>query len=168
MENENLDNSNFIQKIYNSFKVYKNYIFTFIFALLIIIISLFFLNYIKDKKNEEVSENYIKAGVHFTSGEKEKSKKIYKDVVNSKNEFYSVLALNSIIENNLEEDNEEILKLFKIVEGLKMDKEQKNLIKLKKALFMIKISQYEEGKKLLNEIVSSNSIWKEAALQILE
>ena len=39
------------------------------------------------------------------------------------------------IENNLEEDEEEILKLFKYIEELKIEKEQKNLIKLKKLYF---------------------------------
>ena len=89
-------------------------------------------------------------------------------MVNSGNKFYSILALNSIIENNLEEDEEEILKLFNKIEKLKIEKEQKNLVKFKKALFLIEISREKEGKELLNEIVASNSIWKGAALKILE
>ena len=75
-------------------------------------------------------------------------------------------ALNTIIENDLEERSNEILKLFEIVENLKIDKEQLNLIKLKKALYLIKISKNEEGNTLLNEIISENSIWKDAALEI--
>ena len=58
--------------------------------------------------------------------------------------------------------------MFEIVESLKIEKEQKNLVKLKKALFLIDISEDNEGKKLLNEIISSNSIWKEAAIEILK
>ena len=76
------------------------------------------------------------------------------------------MALNSIIDNDLEKNNEEILKLFNIVENAKIEKEQKNLIKLKKALYLIKISRDNEGEKLLNEIISDNSIWKEAASEI--
>ena len=48
----------------------------------------------------------------------------------------------------------------------KVEEEQKNLVKLKKALYLIKISRDKEGKKLLNEIISDNSIWKEAASEI--
>ena len=39
-------------------------------------------------------------------------------------------------------------------------------IKLKKALYLIKISRDNEGKKLLDEIISDDSIWKEAASEI--
>ena len=66
---------------------------------------MFFLDYSKSNKNEKISEQYIKAGIHLTSNEKEKSKLIYKEIILSKNKFYSVLALNSIIENELEENS---------------------------------------------------------------
>ena len=51
-------------------------------------------------------------------------------------------------------------------EKIKIENEQKNLIKLKKALYLIKISRDNEGKKLLDEIISDDSIWKEAASAI--
>ena len=168
MENENIDNSNFLQKTSNFFKNYKKYIIIFTIIIFFIIFLLVFFDHYKNKKNNKISEDYIKAGVIFTSGDKIRSKQLYKDVVNSGNKFYSILALNSIIENNLEEDEEEILKLFNKIEKLKIEKEQKNLVKFKKALFLIEISREKEGKELLNEIVASNSIWKGAALKILE
>ena len=76
------------------------------------------------------------------------------------------MALNEIIDNDLEKNNEEVLRLFNIIESIKVEKEQKNLIKLKNALYLIKISKNEEGKKLLSEIISDNSIWKDAATEI--
>ena len=76
------------------------------------------------------------------------------------------MALNEILDNDLEKNNEEVLRLFNIIESIKVEKEQKNLIKLKKALYLIKISKNEEGKKLLSEIISDNSIWKDAAIEI--
>ena len=168
MENENIDNSNFLQKTSNFFKNYKKYIIIFTIIIFFIIFLLVFFDHYKNKKNNKISEDYIQAGVIFTSGDKIRSKQLYKDVVNSGNKFYSILALNSIIENNLEEDEEEILKLFNKIEKLKIEKEQKNLVKFKKALFLIEISREKEGKELLNEIVASNSIWKGAALKVLE
>ena len=63
-------------------------------------------------------------------------------------------------------NTDEVLNLFKSIEDIKIDKEEKNLIKFKKALYLIKISKETEGKKLLQQIISSNSIWKEAALEI--
>ena len=49
-----------------------------------------------------------------------------------------------------------------------MDKEQKNLIKIKKALFLIKTDKTKAGNKLLQEIISDNSVWKEAVKDILK
>ena len=74
--------------------------------------------------------------------------------------------MNEIIDNNLEENSEEILKLFEIIEKIRVEREQKNLFKMKKALYLMKISKNDEGKKLLNEIISDNSIWKETASEV--
>jgi len=102
----------------------------------------------------------------LASSEKEKSKIIYKDIVLSKNKLYSSLALNNILENNLEPNRDEVLKLFDIVENTRMKKEQKNLVKLKKALYLMKQSMSKEGEELLKEIISSNSVWKKIALEV--
>ena len=40
------------------------------------------------------------------------------------------------------------------------------LVKLKKALYLLKISKKEEGNNLLQEIISSESIWRETALEL--
>ena len=76
------------------------------------------------------------------------------------------MALNNIIENDLEENNEEVLKFFEVVEKINITQEQRNLVKLKKALYLKKISRDTEGNKLLEEIIADNSIWKETALEI--
>ena len=102
----------------------------------------------------------------MSSKDNEKSKLIYKEIIFSKNKFYSILALNNIIENNLEENTNEILKFFEIIENINITTEQKNLVKLKKALYFKKISRDTEGDKLLKEIIADNSIWKEAAIEI--
>ena len=95
-----------------------------------------------------------------------KTSVIDKEIIFSKNKFYSILALNNIIENNLEENSDEILKLFEIIENINITTEQKNLVKLKKALYFKKISRDTDGNKLLKEIIADNSIWKEAAIEI--
>ena len=47
-----------------------------------------------------------------------------------------------------------------------MKKEQKNFIKLKKALYLKKLSNHKEGNDLITEIIDNNSIWKDIALEI--
>ena len=166
MENEIIDKKDFSEKILIFFKEKQRVILITFVTIIGIILAFLTSNYYQNMENEEISEKFIKAGIHLSSEEKNKSKNILIEIVNSENKFYSILALNTIIENDLEESNNEILKLFEIVENLKIDKEQLNLIKLKKALYLIKISKNEEGNTLLNEIISENSIWKDAALEI--
>ena len=166
MENEIIDKSTLSEKIANIFKEKKKLLFLILFIIIAILSVIIFFNHHQNNKNEKTFEKFIKAGIHLSSEEKNKSKNILIEIVNSENKFYSILALNTIIENDLEERSNEILKLFEIVENLKIDKEQLNLIKLKKALYLIKISKNEEGNTLLNEIISENSIWKDAALEI--
>ena len=73
----------------------------------------------------------------------DKAKKIYEEIILSKNKFYSILALNTIIEKNLIKDKEKILEFFEIVEKSNFKKDQKDLIALKKALYMIKIQIFK-------------------------
>tara|TARA_Y100000992_G_scaffold284054_1_gene233884 strand:- start:196 stop:699 length:504 start_codon:yes stop_codon:yes gene_type:complete len=164
MENEKEISS--LVKVENFIKENKNILLVILTLITFFLIGISYLNYYQKSKNEIVSEKFVQAGIYLSLNQQEKSKKIYKEIISSKNKFYSLLALNQIIDNELEQNNEEILELFNIVESTKIEKEQKNLVKLKKALYLIKISKDNEGKKLLNEIISDNSIWKEAASEI--
>ena len=166
MENETIEELNIIKKISNIVTKKKKLFLSLAFIIIIILSLVIFLNYYQNFQNNKISEKYIKAGIYLLSKDKEKSKSIYKEIIFSKNKFYSILALNNIIENNLEKNNEEILKFFEIVENLNVTKEQKNLVKLKKALYFKKISRDLEGNKLLEEIIADKSIWKDAALEI--
>ncbi|MBD1150537.1 hypothetical protein IDH12_04040 [Pelagibacterales bacterium SAG-MED29] len=164
MENEKKIDS--LEKIENFLRENKNILLIFLTLIIFFLIAISYLNYYQNSKNEKVSEKFVQAGIYLSLNQNEKSKKIYKEIIKSKNKFYSLLALNNIIDNDLEKNNEEILELFTIVENSKIEKEQKNLVKLKKALYLIKISKDNEGDKLLNEIISDNSIWKETASEI--
>ncbi len=164
MENEKKIDS--FERIENFFKSNKKIILIIIAISIFSLVGVSYFSYYKNSENEKISEKFIQAGIYVSLDEREKSKEIYKEIILSKDKFYSLLALNTIIDNDLEENSKEILKLFDTIENIKTEKEQKNLIKLKKALYLIKISQDNLGKKLLDEIISDNSIWKEAASEI--
>ena len=166
MENKIVEKSNLFEKAISIIVQKKKTFAAILIFIIITIFSLVFLNIYENKKNKKISEKYIKAGLYLASSEKEKSKIIYKDIVLSKNKLYSSLALNNILENNLELNRDEVLKLFDIVENTRMKKEQKNLVKLKKALYLMKQSMSKEGEELLKEIISSNSVWKKIALEV--
>ena len=164
MENETKINSS--EKIANFVQKNKNIILINFILIISVLVGISYFNYYQNSKNEKISEKFVQAGIYLSLNKQEESKKIYKEVISSKNKFYSILALNNIIDNDLEQNNEEVLELFDIVENIKIENEQKNLIKLMKALYLIKISRDNEGKKLLDEIISDDSIWKEAASAI--
>ena len=166
MENETTEDLNIIKKISNIVIKKKKLFLSLAFIIIAILSLIVFLNYYQIIQNNKISEKFIKAGIYLSYKDNEKSKSIYKEIILSKNKFYSILALNNIIENDLEKNNEEILKFFEIVEEVNITKEQKNLVKLKKALYFKKISRDLEGNKLLEEIIADNSIWKDAALEI--
>ena len=167
MENEILDQKSFINQIQDKIKNNKKILFISFLIIVLILCSFGLLNIYKEKENKKISEQYIQAGIFLTKeNKKEDAKLIYKNIVKSKNKFYSVLALKNILEYELEKNSNEILALFTIIESINIDKEQLNLIKLKKALYLFKISKKKEGNKLLEEIISDNSIWKDTAIEL--
>ena len=161
MVNEFESKISFIQKIENYLKQNKVFLIGIATSLVVIILLISYYNFYQTTKNEKISEKYIEAGLYLASKDKEKSKEIYKEIILSKNKFYSLLSLNNIIDNNLEENSEKVLKLFDVVENMRINNERKNLIKLKKALYLKKIFKNNEADKLITEIIKDNSIWKD-------
>ena len=167
MENEIENKPGIIEKLTSIFIKRKKFLISLFILIILSIIGFKFFDYYKEKKNKDISEKFIKAGIYLSSDKKSQSKEIYTDIIRRKNKFYSILALNNIIENNLEESNEEMLELFNLVESIKIDKDQKDLIKLKKALYLFKISKFDEGNALLKKIIEGNSKWKNIALELI-
>ena len=135
--------------------------------LVISVSSYFFFKIINEKKNILASEKYIQASLFISANEKTSALNLLDEIIKNKNKFYSILALNKIIENNLQNDKEKVLNYFKIVEKLSISKDTKDLLILKKALFLIKNSSEKDGNKLLNGLIESESKLKFIAKQIL-
>ena len=154
-------------KLVSLYKENKRKIYSLIGILLIIFITIIFININNEKKNNYISEKYVQAGLFLASGNKEKSKDLYKEIIFSKNKFYSTLSLYTLLEKDLETDNNQVLDYFKIVEKLTKSKSQKDLLIFKKALYLIKISNIQEGNDLLTTLVASDSELKNIAEEIL-
>ena len=155
-------------KIINFFNINK---FKIIFAVLLLVIFLILITFIKinnEKNNNLAAENYIQAGILLNAGKKEESISYYEKIINSKNEFYSVLALNVIIEKNLISDHEKIIEYFSFVNDKLKDEEQKDLLSFKKALYLYKTNNKMEGEKLLKNLIDKKSKFKELSEEILK
>ena len=136
------------------------------FLLILIIFSIMKVN--QERENILISEKFIKANIFLSTQNEDKSKELYEEIIKSKNKFYSILALNTIIEKELENDENIIINYFDILQDLSISRDQRDLLIFKKALYLIQISKTKEGKDLLKKLSNSNSYLKNIADQILE
>ena len=147
-------------------KIKKNFkTIVFILSVLLSVLILFFyLDIQKKKANLLVSEKFNEAKILIQSKKSESGKKILIDIIKEQNKFYSPLSLYYIIENKLD-TKENILNFFKIIEKInKLDNDNKNLIKIKKALY---VSNYKDMIKILEEVGKSNSSWSNYAINLI-
>ena len=163
-----MDTENSQNKFINFFKSNVKILF-FILGILILFIAsiIWFTNNNKTKKTI-ISDNFIKAQILIEDGQKNEAKEILLDLVQEKNTPYSSLSLFLIIENKLIDNKETVINYFdEIINNNSFKKEDLNLIKLKKAIYISEISKEQEIIKLLNPIINSNSVWKSHALKFL-
>lgn len=147
----------------------KNNVKNFFFVLTVVVIVLGFFTWkdrIDRKKRLEISEKYIDTKILLNQNNQ--SQNVLNNLVEiifSKDSTYSVLSLYLVIDSELEIDNKKILKYFNEVLSIKdLKKEDKNLIKLKKAIFISNKSNEKELLDLLNPIINSESAWKAQAI----
>ena len=157
----------FKNRLVSYYKDHKLKINSLLLILVIIIISAYFFLLDSNKKNILISEKYVQAGLYLDEKKERNAKDLYVEIILSENKFYSILALNTIIEKKLVNEHKKILKYFKIVENLNHSNDQKNLLTFKKALYLIKISKKKEGEALLKNLVDKNSKLKILAKEIL-
>ena len=156
------------EKIKNFFINNKKRLIIFL-TVVILIIFVFFINQdFKEKKFTEISNKYNFVVTNFIAGNKINSKKNLIEIINKHNETYSPLALYFLIDNNIIEKNSEINQLFDVlINEIKLEKEIKNLIIYKKALFNSEVVDENNLIEMLNPITKSNSMWKSHALYLI-
>ena len=164
---QNLDKTkNFQEKFNYILKNNKIKIFFLITTIAILIFSSFLLNENKKKNNILISEKYFKATIFLLDGKKLEAKNNLEEIILSKNKIYSLLALNIILEKDLESDNNKILSHFNLLEKLNFSQNINDLIIFKKALFLIKINNQTAGNEILNDLIEKNSSLKLLAQEI--
>jgi len=149
-------------------KLNKNKLFVLLIFLLLILFSYFFYKDYKKTKLMDLSNKYNLAVDKYVENEKIYAKKELIKIINQKNETYSVLALYFLIDNKLISSNVEINKYFDlIINETSLDKELKNLVIYKKALFNSDFEKEDVLLKILNPLINSDSMWKSHALILM-
>ena len=164
MNTENLEKKKFIDLLRSNTKLLS--------AILIILIltgSFFlWLDYSSKNQRVKISEEFISAKVFLNNKNLTSSLGILKKIINKKDKIYSPLSLFLIIDNDLESDKTLVLKYFDTVLSIGgQEKEDLNLLKLKKAYFISENSKEKDLLDLLNPIINSKSVWRIQSIKFL-
>jgi len=143
-----------------------------ILALFVTIILLLFTYFIyKDfekKKRIKISNKYNTVITAFNSGDKTNVENELLDIINKKDRAYSPLALYFLIDNKIITKSNKINDLFDIlINETKLEKEIKNLIIYKKALFNSDFESENNLMDIIKPLINSNSIWKSHGLYLM-
>ena len=154
-----------IKKFYESNKIL---IYSFIFISIILLGSFNF--YLENKKQKRVllSENYIQAKFYIEKGHKSEALNILKEVTYANDSTYSVLSFFLILDHRLISDNKEISILYDhLLENNKFEKELRNLLVYKKALFNSNFVSESELLEITQPLLKKDTLWKPHSLLLL-
>ncbi len=163
-----IDRSTRNERIKKFFINNQKIFFSLVSLIVIILIGYFAFNEYKEKKKVQISDQYNSIIIEYSEKNKDKTAKALVKLINKKDPTYSTLALYFIIDNKLILDQLKINNLFDVViENVPLDKEIKNLIIYKKALFNADNSNENELLNILNPLINSKSIWKTHGLYLM-
>ena len=156
------------EKIKKFFINNKKKIIIFLTITILILISFFAYGEFKGKENEKISNLYNKTTLEYSKENVNHTIKTLKIIINKKHPTYSPLSLYYIIDNNLITDSNEINELFDVlINKISLEKEIKNLIIYKKALYNADNVNENELLEILNPVINSGSVWKSHALYLM-
>ena len=156
------------EKIKNFFVNNTKKLIIAISAIVLIIFGYFIYEDLKKKNKIKLANRYNLVTIKFISGDKNKFENELIDIVNEKDRTYSPLALYFLIDNNIVNENNKINELFDIViNETSLEKEIKNLVIYKKALFNSDFESENNLIQILNPVINSDSVWKSHALYLM-
>ena len=156
------------EKIKNFFINNKKQIIILISLIILIIFGFFFYGDFKEKNKIKIANRYNLVTINFISGNKLEVKEELIEIIYKKDRTYSPLALYFLIDNDIINENSLINKLFDvIINETNLEKEIKNLVIYKKALFNSNFETENNLIKILNPVINSDSIWKSHALYLM-
>ena len=152
-------------------KIFFSNNFKKLIALLVLILLVVFLYFgyqeYKKKIKLEIAETYNQITLKKITIENTNDIEQLIKIIKEKDPIYSALSLYFIIENNLVNDQGEINNFFDLVIKSQEEKEIKNLIIYKKAMFNADKISENELLEILNPILKSESVWKSHALLLM-
>ena len=156
-----------IEKIKNFFSNNYKKLIGSLLLILLVLFSYFGFQEYKKKLKLEIADVYNQITLKEITIENTNDIEQLIKIIKEKDPIYSVLSLYFIIENDLVNDQKEINNFFDLVINSQKEKEIKNLIIYKKAMYNADIISENELLDILNPILKSESAWKSHALLLM-
>jgi hypothetical protein len=156
------------EKLRNFFINNKNKIISTIVVLIIVLIGAYSFDSYKTNKKKEISNKFNSTTLTYSENTKDLTAQKLVEIINDQDPTYSPLSLYFIIDNKLISNQSEINSYFDVlIEKTSLDKEIKNLVIYKKALFNADKAQESDLLNILNPLINSESVWKSHALYLM-
>ena len=156
------------EQIKNFFIKNKKKIIISISVIILSIFGYFIYEDLNKKSKIKIANRYNIVKMNFISGNKSMVASELISIVYENDRTYSPLALYFQIENNVISDKNKINELFDtVINETSLEKEIKNLLIYKKALFNSDFESENNLLTILKPIINSNSIWKSHALYLM-
>ena len=163
-----IDNNTRNEKIRNFFVKNRKILSVIIIVIVSTLLGYFVFAEYKENQKLKISDQYNSITTEYSEKNKEETKNLLIELIYKNDSTYSPLSLYFIIDNKLIIKKKKINDLFdNIIKKTSLDKEIKNLIIYKKALFN---SEFETENNLLNilsPILNSKSVWKSHSLYLM-
>lgn len=160
--------SNFKDRTLSFVKKNLKTILILLISLVVFLLIFLFYKNLQEKNNIKIAEKYNYASILIIQKEKEEGKLLLESIINDNHNFYSPLALYLLMEKYPKIDSLKIINFFnKILKNNSINKENLNLIKLKKAIYLINFDREELIIQTLNPIINSDSVWRNLSINII-
>ena len=156
------------EKVKNFLINNKKLLISFLVFIIFLFISFFIIGEFKERNKIKISNQYNLVVAEYSKKNSELTKNALIDLINKKDSTYSPLSLYFIIDNALITNQTKINELFDIIiEEVSLEKEIKNLIIYKKALYNADNINEIQLLDILSPIINSKSVWKSHGLYLM-
>ena len=163
-----IDSNTRNQKIREFFVKFKKQLISLFVIIILIVFGYFAYGDLQKKKKIKIANKYNQSTIEYYSGDKKNIEKELTEIIKEKDKTYSPLSLYFLMENEIITEKKKINKFFDIlINETNLEKEIKNLVIYKKALFNSEFETESNLIKILNPLINSESIWKSHALYLM-
>tara|TARA_B110000305_G_C19412698_1_gene626317 strand:+ start:413 stop:994 length:582 start_codon:yes stop_codon:yes gene_type:complete len=159
---------NFTDRLSYFLKKKFKFIIISLIVIFIFLLSFIFYKNLQEKNDIKIAEQYSSASILLKQKKIKEGSFLLETIINKDHHFYSPLALYLLIDSKIEKDGSKIIIFFdKILKNSSIKDENINLIKIKKAIYLISLDNEELIVKTLNPIINSSSVWRNLAINLI-